>query len=398
LKVKGCDLAVPIPKVEYQERQANVAELLKRSHLDGVIVVGPDVFYLSGFPVKYDEAIYIQSRKEERILIVGRDRGYSTHQMEDMIYCDEIILVDELSVFSRFQQQKENKDLQQIIRKFSGAKFGIAGTHYLRSGLLTFFENIIDSSRDCSEHIWTMRRRKSQREVELLKAIYYAISDSLNEGVKNVTEGVMRGDIIGIIANTLFMHGFEELFDSFSAGLGFNIGALTFSKADHELKDGQLLTLDAGGSLYGYKGRIARTICIGEILPEHIETLQLAYSVLDIVFQSIGPDISPYEVGKSALKALLKKYSTEEVYALLHSSGVEIYEPPIYRCSGDCTKDRLEEGMIVSFELNLSLPHTKGRIGIADSFYISGDGAERLTQGIISDPPLQRAHHNFCRK
>ncbi len=398
MKVKGCDIAVPIPKVEYQERQAKVTELLKRSHLDGVIVVGPDVFYLSGFPVKYDEAIYIQNRKEEKVLIVGGDRGYSTHQMEDMIYCDEIVLVDELSVFSRFQQQKENTNIQQIIRKFSGVKFGIAGTHYLKSGLLTFFDNSIDSSKDCSEHIWTMRRRKSQREVELLKAIYYANSDALNEGVKNVTEGMLRGDINGIIANTLFMHGFEELFDSFSTGLGFNIGALTFEKADHELKEGELLTLDAGGSLYGYKGRIARTIYLGDVLPKHIETLQLTHRVLDLVFQSIGPDISLYEVGKSALKVLLRKYSTEEVYALLHSSGVEIYEPPVYRFSSDSTKDRLEEGMIISFELNLSLPHTKGRIGIADSFYISGDGAERLTQGIISDPPLQKVHHNFSRK
>jgi len=393
LKVRGCDLALPLPEAEYRDRRARLDGLMEQLDLKGLVAMGSHVSYLTGYP-RYDEAIYAQPRGGEGMILTPWSRS---HLEEEgwRISCGEVMQVDDLSPSNRLSPNPDYKGVLKALESLERGRIGLAHGFQVDP---TLYEALREHFRsgavvDCSEWFWTARMFKSPREREILRAAFYAVSDSLNEGVKAVEEGVTRGELAGLIADNLYIHGVDALSGIFSVGSGFNPGALSQPEdGDEALKRGEAITIQVGCRLYGYTAEASRSIIVGGVGSSILmEALTALYESAEAALQAAAPGKSLREVCEAIWEAEGKHWGGR-IKGFIHSTGVEGWEPPIIRVEEPPAGGELREGMILSLDLSATPRPGLGILRLKEGFLILEDGAEKLVTGVISDPPRLRIH------
>ncbi|MEM2122373.1 MAG: M24 family metallopeptidase [Candidatus Bathyarchaeia archaeon] len=393
LKARGCDLALPLPEAEYQDRRAWLEDVMEQLGLQGIVALGSHVSYLTGYP-RHGEALYMQSRGEDGVLLTPWSRSYLEEEGW-RIFCGEVVQVDDLYPSNRLSLNPDYKGVLKALDVLGQGKVGLARGFHVDPML---FEALMEYLRpgsvlECSERLWMARMIKSMREREILKAAFYAVSDSLNEGVKAVEEGATRGEVAGLIADNLYLHGVDALSGFSSAGSGFNLGALCYPEGeDTALKKGEAVVLQVGCQLYGYHVEASRsTIVGGEGSSTLVEGLNVLYESVEAASQAMAPGRSLREVHEAINEVQGERWRSR-IKGFIHSTGVEALEPPISRIDEPPAGGVLQEGMILGLDLSALPEPGKGILRIKDGFLILEDGAEKLVTGIISDPPRPRIH------
>jgi Xaa-Pro aminopeptidase len=156
------------------------------------------------------------------------------------------------------------------------------------------------------------------------------------------------------------------------------------------------LSLDVGGIFYGYTAQASRTI-IGKrpVNSKLINNVKTLYNSIEKAFQASGPKATLKTICNAAMKELHKKIEPESCFGILHSTGIDFYEPPLCTFENP-TDESVKKGMILSLKVffsNKNIP--KEKLKIIDCFQITDNGAQRILRGILTDPPLQITHHNF---
>lgn len=390
VKARGCDLALPLPEAEYQGRQAWLEELMEGLKIQGVIALGSHVFYLTGYP-KFAEAVYVQARDRGKILLSSIDEAY-VREEGWRICCDEIVQVEDLAVSNRLSFNPEFKVLLRILKEFKGLRMGLAGGSYADPRLLEALKGYFRQLLDCSESLWVARRVKSLREREILRAAYYAVSDSLNEGVKAVDEGVTRSELAGLIAENLYIHGVDGLSEGFSVGSGFNPSALSYPEGEEEgLRRGEVVTFNVGCCLYGYKAEASRSVIVGEEgMPNLIEGLTILYESAEAAFQAAASGKGLGEVCNASWRVFKERGWKGRAWGYIHSIGIDGWEPPAYRVDSSPANLDLQEGMTLCLDVAVIPKPGLGILRLKDGLLIREDSVERLVTGILSDPPKFR--------
>lgn len=385
-------MALPIPEAEYQRRQAWLEEAMERLKIQGVIALGSHIFYLTGYP-RFSEAVYLQTREGEKVLFSSMDEAYVKEEGW-RIYCDKIVQVEDLAIRNRLGLDLEFKGLLKALKEFKGLRMGFAHGLYADQGLLEALKNYFgrEGFLDCSESLWAVRRVKSLREREILKTAYYAVADSLNEGVKAVDEGVTRSELAGLIAENLYLHGVDGLSEGFSIGSGFNPSALSYPEGEEEgLRRGEVVTFNVGCRLYGYRAEASRSIILGdEGVPSLIEGLTLLYNSAEAALQAAASGEGLGEVCKASWRVFQERGWKERAWGHIHSIGIDGLEPPACRLDKPPANLNLHEGMILCLDVTVISKPGLGILRLKDGFLIHKDGAERLVTGVLSDPPKFR--------
>ncbi|MGC8849779.1 MAG: M24 family metallopeptidase [Candidatus Bathyarchaeia archaeon] len=391
LKARGCDLALPLPEAEYRDRRIRLDGLMEQLGLQGLVALGSHVSYLTGYP-RHGEAVYGQARGGDGVLLTPwsgdhlREEGWR-------VFCGEIVQVDALSPWNRLSP---NPDYRGVLRALDGLGRGRIGLAHGFQVDPILYEALREHFKpggvlECSEGLWTARLVKSGREREVIKAAFYAVSDSLNEGVKAVEEGVTRGELAGLIAENLYLHGVDALSGSFSVGSGFNPGALSYPEGeDTALKKGEAIALQVGCRLYGYAVEASRSIIVGgEGSPILMEGLNVLYESVEAALQSAAPGRSIGEVCE-AIQRVQPEAWRSRIQGFIHSMGLEAWEPPVSRIETPWIGGGLREGMVIGLDLSLTPKPGLGVLRLGQGFLILEDGVENLVTGVISDPPRLR--------
>lgn len=214
-----------------------------------------------------------------------------------------------------------------------------------------------------------LRARKTSLEIALLRTAYANLAKSIHTTFLGSTEGETTMNIAKRVQRQITTSGLSFLFALVSAGPGF-MRAPSSSRWER----GQILHIDAGGSLQDYVADICRMGCIGEPSPLARSIHRACIQVQDEVRAKIKPGFPCKELLKIGQEASLSFPFSRYARFVVHGIGMVPYESPMF--SPD-SEELLVEGMVLSIETDFLHPEI-GHIKIEDAVAITANGHEGL--------------------
>lgn len=148
------------------------------------------------------------------------------------------------------------------------------------------------------------------------------------------------------------------------------------------LKEGQSVMIDLGGNFNGYMGDMSRVFSIGKLTEEAYAAHQVCLDIQAKVSAMARPGVACEMLYNTAIEMVTNAGfannfmgTDQQAKFIGHGIGLEINEAPVL---APRVKQELEPGMIFALEPKIVLPGI-GPVGIENSWVVTNDGAEKLT-------------------
>ena len=146
--------------------------------------------------------------------------------------------------------------------------------------------------------------------------------------------------------------------------------------SDRAMELGDLVTIDWGTVVEGYRSDITRTFVLGRLSPEVEPIYDAVLAANEAVRLAIRPGLPAQEVDRVARRAItLAGYGDYFTHRTGHGLGLETHEPP-YMVEGNL--DLLQPGMTFTVEPGIYVPGLGG-VRIEDDVCVTEQGVETLT-------------------
>ncbi len=149
------------------------------------------------------------------------------------------------------------------------------------------------------------------------------------------------------------------------------------------LKEGQSVMVDIGGNFNGYMCDMSRVYSIGKLNEEALRAHEVCLEIQDKVAGAAVPGAICEELYDLAIETVTKagfadKFmgTRQQAKFIGHGIGLQINEAPVL---APRVKQKLEPGMVFALEPKIIIPEV-GPVGIENSWYISQEGAVKLTR------------------
>lgn len=217
----------------------------------------------------------------------------------------------------------------------------------------------------------TLREIKDESEINSIRKAAKIASDALVNILPRLHAGMTERQAQIMLEFEMLELGSEgAAFDTISAA-GIN-GSLPHAvPSDHVIQSGELLTLDYGATIDGYRSDVTRTVGFGRIGPELREMYETVRAAQQAGLDAIGPGVVCGDVDKACRDLIEAKYPAEVFgHSTGHGVGLFIHERPGVS-SGSTTV--LRPGHVVTVEPGIYIPGLGG-CRIEDTVIITADG------------------------
>ncbi|MFN8673993.1 MAG: Xaa-Pro aminopeptidase [Candidatus Sericytochromatia bacterium] len=377
-----------------------------------------DFYYLTGFTEPNSVAVFLPEHPEHKFILFVRPRDPERETWDGRragiegavkdFGADIAFSIDELDVKLPDLMKNLNnlyytlgtyEDFdEKIIKMISGLRKRVRKGDYAPTA-------IIETATITHE----MRLIKKEEEVELMKQANFISQEAHIAAMKNVKAGMYEYEVESLIENVFRKSGANGVAYNSIVGTGINATILHYTENNTELKNGDLLLIDAGAEYKYYCGDITRTIPVsGKFTKEQKEVYQV---VLDSQLEAIKlakPGVKFHDIHnrtvevlteglkklgflEGAVEELIKdeKYKTFYMHNTSHWLGMDVHDAGKYFVNGESRV--LEEGMILTIEPGLYIQESvKGippeyigiGIRIEDDILITKDGNENLSKRV----------------
>lgn len=219
-----------------------------------------------------------------------------------------------------------------------------------------------------------MRRVKDEAELNAIRKASRIACQAFSEMLSVIRAGMTEKQVAIELNNHMLRLGSEQEAFSTIACAGVN-GSLPHAvPSGHALQEGELLTLDFGAQVDGYKTDMTRTVAIGEVSPQLRQVYEDVLAAQQLALQAVRAGAKCREVDFTARSYLDARYPGAFGHGLGHSVGLFIHEQPQFSARSE---DSLEAGMVMTVEPGVYLPGVGG-CRIEDSVIVTEDGFENL--------------------
>lgn len=143
-----------------------------------------------------------------------------------------------------------------------------------------------------------------------------------------------------------------------------------------KLESGELLVVDFGCAVGGFKSDITRTAVLGEPGAEQRKMYAAVKAAADIAFAAATSGMQAEDLDRMAREHLAASgYASAFSHSLGHGLGLAVHELPRI---GQSSKDTLPAGCVFTIEPGVYIPELGG-VRIEDDVLLSETGPERLT-------------------
>ena len=149
------------------------------------------------------------------------------------------------------------------------------------------------------------------------------------------------------------------------------------------LKPGQSVMVDLGGNFFGYMCDMSRVYSVGRLPQKAYDAHQVCLEVQEKVSSLAKPGVTGEDLYQAALEVVTRAGWADcfmgigqQAKFIGHGIGLEINEAPVI---APRMKQALEPGMVFALEPKIVLPEV-GPVGIENSWAVTADGLEKLTQ------------------
>ncbi|HLY73090.1 MAG TPA: type I methionyl aminopeptidase [Planctomycetota bacterium] len=180
----------------------------------------------------------------------------------------------------------------------------------------------------------TNATRKSAWEIDIMRQAGRIVGEGLKLLEKAVRPGVSTGDLDALFEKHVLSSGARPTFKGyrgFPASLCVSINEEVvhgIPSFDRKLKDGDIVSLDAGATFKNYVGDAAITVGVGKISPRAQKLIDTTRESLEAAIAVVGPGAK-----LSVIAATIQNYAESRGYAVVkkyvgHGIGQELHEPP----------------------------------------------------------------------
>lgn len=264
------------------------------------------------------------------------------------------------------------------------------------------------SINDVSMILHAMRRIKSEAELKVMRQAGMISSDAHKRAMQFVRPGVFEYQLEAELHHEFAMRGAKYPAYGTIVGSGENACILHYTENNAQIKDGDLVLIDAGCELAGYAADITRTFpANGVFSPVQRELYQVVLDAQLAALEILAPGNTIAQAMQSAVKVtvrgLLKlgiltgeldelieqeAWRPYFMHGLGHYLGLDVHDVGIYKQNGEDIA--LEPGVVITVEPGIYIaPDSKAPaqyrgigIRIEDDIVITESGHEILTAGV----------------
>ena len=253
-----------------------------------------------------------------------------------------------------------------------------------------------------------MRLHKGAEELELLRRACDVSAAAHRRTMTTVRAGMNEFEIEAMLEHDFRVGGCKApAYGTIAAG-GVNATVLHYTRNDEELRDGELVLIDAGGEYGGYCADITRTWPIGARFSDKqaalydivldaqlaaIEAVRPGATIDGIHEVAVGvlvQGLTDLGLVSGPVEECIKNESYRDFYMhrTSHWLGMDVHDAGAYRVDGK--PRRLEPGMVLTVEPGLyvgsGIKEAKGYEGIGirieDDVVVTEDGCDVLTGAV----------------
>ncbi|MET1256849.1 M24 family metallopeptidase [Aliikangiella maris] len=355
-------------KPDYIKRILHIRKLLSQLSYDAIIISNvQNCQYLSGFHnsdpnvaylVIHQQSLHLitdyryaeQARNEcENIEVIVRDRDHVTLGEQFNLLLNEIgasTVAFEKEYFSYFLYEHIQQSLQNI--QLNGVKGWVE----------------------------KLRMIKDETEINNIRQAAAIADESLAQLVKFIKPGMSERDVSLELEYQMQKQG--------SQGLSFPTIFLSGERtslphgipSQRKLTAGDLIILDFGAVINGYRSDMTRTFVVGEPNEKQLDVYQAVKDAQQAGVASVKAGMlaqHPAKISKQILDA--SGYGKYQGEGLGHGVGLNLHEQPFLTLKSDIV---LEENMVITIEPGVYIPGWGG-IRIEDDVLVTATGCEILT-------------------
>lgn len=376
-----------------------------------------DFFYLTGFtepkawllmiklPEGNQSLLFNQPKKLEEEIWTGYRLGQEA--APDALGVDAAFSLDELDqqlgqLLGKVEQVYLPFDCQVSYAKFTQGRQE-ARKIYKR---LTQLPNKLE---DLSSLLGEMRLIKQPEEIALIKEACAISAAGHLKAMESAQAGLYEYQLQAVLEAEFAYRGASFPAYTSIVGAGANACVLHYVENSSQLKDGDLVLIDAGAEYQGYAGDITRTFPVsGKFSPQQAQLYNLVLEANKLAISLTKPNASLNALHQAVVNYLITglvklglltgsleeelqatNYQRFFMHGTSHWLGLDVHDVGSYLVNGESRP--LEEGMIFTIEPGLYIQAADTSVSeewrgigirIEDNVLVTATGAEVLTQAV----------------
>ena len=240
----------------------------------------------------------------------------------------------------------------------------------------------VDDLVDCSGVEEEVRKRKSPREIDYIRAAGVYCAASIEAAIDVVRPGVLETEISAAAHEAMHRAGSEYLGHSAQFVTGPQAG-LAFECAERRpVADNDVVYMEGGGTHNRYNCMLSRTVIVGSPDSKWISMVEASRDALEAAKAVTRAGVTSHEVDRAG-REVMRKAGLSDAFEHRLGYSIGIGFPPDWgegRIMSINENDPLvlETGMCFHYIPDLKLPHQGGAV-FSESLVITDDGYELLS-------------------
>ena len=221
-----------------------------------------------------------------------------------------------------------------------------------------------------------LRRRKSPEEVARVAAAAAVADGALAEVLPRLAERPTEGEVAAELDHLMRRGGASgSAFDTIVAA-GENSALPHARPGPRRIEPGDLVVIDFGAIIDGYRSDMTRTVCVGEPRPPGGRVYEVVRESQQAGVEAVADGVSCADVDAVCREVISDAgWGEAFLHSTGHGVGLDIHEAPSLSSRSD---EVLAAGEIVTVEPGIYLAG-EGGVRIEDTVVVTGDGCRRLT-------------------
>lgn len=230
----------------------------------------------------------------------------------------------------------------------------------------------------------TLRRRKTQAEIARMTAAAAVADEALTDVLPMLDDEPSEIDLACELDYRMRKKGASaSAFETIAAG-GPNSALPHARPSPRRIRCGELLVLDFGALVDGYRSDMTRTICSGGLAPEDRSMYEVVHAAQAAGLDAVAAGVPCAEVDAAA-RGIIEKAGLGEAFmhSTGHGVGLDIHERPTL---SSLSTDVLGADEVVTVEPGVYI-EGRGGVRIEDTVLVTEEGCLRLTRSPKSAEP-----------
>ena len=372
-----------------------------------------DFLYFTGFEEPNSVALFEGGKEKKYSLFVPKkDKNFEIwngrrYGVEGAI---KIFGADEA-----FQIEEFEKKFKEIVKKYTHVSFPKGENVKFENLVQSIISNVSKSKErqgqdpiniaDLTYDLHKIRLIKSEYELNIIRKSAEISSNAMILGMKVTKVGMKESDVEAVIEYQYAKYGAVRPAYPSIVGAGENATILHYIKNNDDLKNNDLLLIDAGAEYLGYASDITRTWPInGKFTDEQKEIYEVVLNCQKRCIDAVKPGVTINILQKLAVeeisKGLLKlglvegdlstiideeKYKRYFMHGIGHFLGLDVHDTSMLGRDYELTENSyitIEPGIYIPNEDDIPIGYRGIGIRIEDDILVTVDGNENLTKKV----------------